>query len=227
MSATEYPKQIKGFVVSTQEAEQCVHDFYEWIDEQLQEYENPVEFQVADHLELAANIKPALFQQELLELYNMEDNWRELCQFGYDYCRPEIRAWVNQISHGLSLLGMVDMFMMNEYGGRQAYERVCLGYQVYPRVLRFIRCYTEPMFPHGKAPLSALKSLLGEAIRLICDNGVVEIIPFVAVLRPELVRDECHPMISKNKYGEINWNLLATLPFYTPELLIRCQPFMT
>lgn len=221
----EYPKTYQYFIVSNSEGEQCVKDFYEWLDDSLEEYANPISFPI-EYYQFDLNIKPTQLLKELEDLYNNEENWKELQRSGYDRANPLIRNWVCQISNGLTILSTIDMNMMNQFGERPSYDRICMGYQVYPRILRFLRCYTDPVFPHGKAPFDALKSILRQAPILISDCGIVEIIPFLAFFRPELVREECHPKIPKNSRTEINWNLLATLPHYSPELLLKCRPFM-
>ena len=200
----------RDFVVTGEDALERVKEFYEWLDSY-----HPKGNLSDQKPDRSVPLKD--LEKEAAKLYRQKEMWNKI-QTGLDCGSNKLRAWNQELKKRLvTIIGIYldDLKLMHGKDNKRDYT----VYELFRVLVRFHKCFHTEGFYFGNNDYSSQKffiTTIRKALEFMSEEGIPEVMYFLATVRPDLVTDDCYPWVnvSKDLYGKTDYERLLTIkPF--------------
>ena len=201
---TEFPINVRGFTVHTQQALDRINDWYTWLDESPDEPQPPFSMNNAQtppssttHITVATRHS---LENLLYKVYNDNFMWDLLeREPRKDTMEPRLNPIVNHWQELVRKLFIeivrFDLWVVGNISQKQHKYSYVVNTLI-PVLLNYADIYTSPQLFQFGTHNQFMKAVIKKMIEFVNDHGMLESLLVIASIFPHLVRDECYPRIT-------------------------------
>lgn len=208
VDSTEFPMDVRGFTVHTQQALDRINDWYHWLDYSPPEEPQPPlsrnETQTPSVVQLCAtHITVATrhsLENLLYKVYNDNCMWDLLeREPRKDTMEPRLNPivdhWQELVRKLFVEIVRFDLWVVGNIAQKQHKYSYVVNTLI-PVLLNYADIYTSPQLFKFGTHNQFMKAVLKKMIEFVNDHGMLESLLVISSIFPQLVRDDCHPRIT-------------------------------
>ena len=185
------PQVYNHFVVTGEEALARVKEFYKFLDANKTLNNN----NKTPKSVLNTNVED--LEKEVRVLYRKKAMWR-MIETGESEFKTSFDTWQKELNYKLIQLLRYHIDTVEQKRGKYA-KREHTVYEVYRVLVRFHKCFHTEGYTFAStqgAHHRFLSTVYRKALDLMKTDGVPEPMYFLALVRPDLVADDCYPLVN-------------------------------
>lgn len=206
VDVTNFPINVRGFTVHTQQGLDRINDWYTWLDEESPEEPHPPFSKnnaqtppalSATHITVATRHS---LENLLYKVYNDNFMWDMLeREPRKDTMEPRLNPivdhWQELVRKLFIEIVRFDLWVVGNIAQKQHKYSYVVNTLI-PVLLNYPDIYTSPQLFQFGTHNQFMKAVLKKMIEFVNDHGMLESLLVIASIFPHLVRDECHPRIT-------------------------------
>ena len=214
------PQVYNHFVVTGEEALARVKEFYKFLDaNKVMSKNNVIQKPI-----LNSNVED--LEKEVRVLYRKKAMWR-MIKTGESEYSSHFDTWKRELNDKLIQIVRYHIDTVQQKKGMDA-KREHTVYELYRVLVRFHKCFHTEGYTFASTQGACdrfLSAVFRKALDLMKDDGIPEPMYFFAIVRPDLVADDCYPLVNtKNPlFEKTDYERLLTVRPYRKHSW--CQKF--